>query len=467
MIQPAIPSFSWLGVVQRVLDAMVCTAILWVLTLYRVGEFPQPYQVLAVLSVLGVWLLHPSSGVPHVRRTMGFLSEIFLLTRAWVCVWLLLLSIGFATKTSDVFSRQILLAWFSFAWFGQVVVRWVLRQGVYWLRNRGINLRRALMVGTEDLIVDMAWRLHHEPTLGVRVIGYLSNSAIIKTLAISSAHVPLTYLGKVAAIQQVVQQQTIDIVYVCLPLAQTKQVETLMTQLLPTHTAVHWAPNIFSLHLLNHNVRQVAGQPVLMLTESPIGNLGIMAKWLLDKSVSLALLLLCSPIFCCVALAIKGTSAGPVLFKQARTGLNGRIIRVYKFRTMYVHTQDKVDQAIKNDARITPLGHFLRSSSLDELPQLINVLQGRMSLVGPRPHAVQHDRHYSTLIEAYMLRHRMKPGLTGWAQVHGLRGETETLEKMRNRVQHDLHYLKNWSIWLDVLILLMTIRVVLSRKNAY
>lgn len=196
--------------------------------------------------------------------------------------------------------------------------------------------------------------------------------------------------------------------------------------------------------------------------------LNSMIKRTSDIVLGLAILLMLVPVMLAIAVAVRATSPGPVIFRQRRYGLYGEEIIVYKFRSMTATDDGKtIVQASKNDSRVTPIGAFLRRSSLDELPQFINVLQGRMSIVGPRPHAVAHNEQYRKLIKGYMLRHKVKPGITGWAQVNGMRGETQTLEKMEARIQYDLDYLRNWSLWLDLWIILKTVKVVLTRENAH
>jgi putative colanic acid biosynthesis UDP-glucose lipid carrier transferase len=208
--------------------------------------------------------------------------------------------------------------------------------------------------------------------------------------------------------------------------------------------------------------------PVISVCETPFTGSNGLVKRLSDIVLSVLILLLISPILLVVAAAVKLGSPGPVIFRQRRYGLDGKQIVVYKFRSMTV-TEDgtSVQQATKNDSRITPLGAILRKTSIDELPQFINVLQGRMSIVGPRPHAVAHNEMYRKLIKGYMVRHKVKPGITGWAQVNGFRGETETLDKMQGRIDHDLDYLRNWSLWLDLYIIFKTVRLVLRDQQAY
>lgn len=223
------------------------------------------------------------------------------------------------------------------------------------------------------------------------------------------------------------------------------------------------------MQLLNHRVSEVAGLYAIDLSVSPISGVARLVKRLEDLLIGSLICLLISPVCLLIALAIKLTSPGPVLFKQYRTGVNGANFKVYKFRSMKVHQEasGSVTQATKGDTRITPIGNFLRKTSLDELPQFFNVIQGRMSIVGPRPHALAHNEYYKDLVESYMKRHKVKPGITGWAQVNGLRGETDTLDKMEKRVRYDLWYIDNWSLWLDLKIIFLTIFKGFINKNAY
>jgi putative colanic acid biosynthesis UDP-glucose lipid carrier transferase len=227
--------------------------------------------------------------------------------------------------------------------------------------------------------------------------------------------------------------------------------------------------DIFGLDLLNHSITDLAGFPVLNISASPMMGINRVVKAFEDRLLGLIFALLTMPLLAIIALGVELTSKGPILFKQKRLGWDGRIINVYKFRTMYEHTEanETVTQACQNDSRVTPFGKLLRRTSLDELPQFINVLQGKMSIVGPRPHALKHNEQYKESIHTYMQRHRVKPGITGWAQVNGWRGETDTLEKMQKRVEFDLYYINNWSLAFDMKIILLTIFRGFVDKNAY
>ena len=231
---------------------------------------------------------------------------------------------------------------------------------------------------------------------------------------------------------------------------------------------IHWVPNLISLDLINHSVKEMAGLPLLTLSESPLIGNHLLFKAVEDRVLALVSLLLFSPLMIIIAVLIKLESPGPVIFRQSRTGWNGKEFPIWKFRSMKLHKVEDGDlkQATKDDERFTRIGRFIRKTSLDELPQLFNVLAGSMSMVGPRPHAIQHNSEYDKRIRAYMTRHRIKPGITGLAQINGYRGETDTLDKMKMRVEFDMQYINNWSFWLDIEILLKTLPALL-RNQAY
>jgi putative colanic acid biosynthesis UDP-glucose lipid carrier transferase len=231
---------------------------------------------------------------------------------------------------------------------------------------------------------------------------------------------------------------------------------------------IRWIPDTFNIRMLSSHIGDFLGFPTVDLNRPISSGLNGALKELFDRLFSLVVLIFLFPVFLVIAIFIKFDSPGPVLFKQSRHGLNGKLFSVYKFRTMKLHEQsDKVRQATKNDDRITPLGRFMRKTSLDELPQFFNVLLGDMSIVGPRPHALQHNDIYKDKIDLYMLRHRVKPGITGWAQIHGFRGETDTLDKMEERIEFDLYYIRHWSFWMDVRIIIWTALKGWTGNNAY
>jgi putative colanic acid biosynthesis UDP-glucose lipid carrier transferase len=257
-------------------------------------------------------------------------------------------------------------------------------------------------------------------------------------------------------------------IFISQPISAQPRIRKLIDELQDTTASVYFLPDIYIFDLMQARFDNVGGMPVIAICETPFMGLNSTVKRASDIVLGSLILLLLLPLMLAIAVAVRVSSPGPVIFRQRRYGLYGEKIIVYKFRTMTV-TDDgaTIVQACKGDQRLTPIGAFLRRSSLDELPQFINVLQGRMSIVGPRPHAVAHNEQYRKLIKGYMLRHKVKPGITGWAQVNGLRGETATLDKMQARIQYDLDYLRNWSLWLDVWIIVKTVKVVLVKENAH
>jgi putative colanic acid biosynthesis UDP-glucose lipid carrier transferase len=258
-------------------------------------------------------------------------------------------------------------------------------------------------------------------------------------------------------------------IWICLPMNDEPSIRQVLIKLRHSVANIRLVPDIFYLNLINHGISQSLGITTFDLSLSPVTGFTRILKKMQDILLGSIILISISPIMVLIAFAIKFTSNGPVFFKQKRMGWNGLEINIYKFRTMYDHqdTEGAVTQAHKNDKRVTNLGYFLRKTSLDELPQFINVLQGRMSIVGPRPHALAHNRKYKELVPGYMLRHKVKPGITGWAQIHGYRGETEQLEKMQRRVEYDKFYIENMSLWLDIKIIFVTVFKGFLHKNAY
>ena len=275
-------------------------------------------------------------------------------------------------------------------------------------------------------------------------------------------------MGGVKDVTQFVKQEQVNVIYISLPITAQSRIHDLFDSLRDTTVSIYYLPDVFTFDLIQAKTLNMQGIPMIALCESPFDSISALTKRLYDFALSLLILLILSPLLLIIAVSIKLTSPGPILFQQRRYGLDGEEINVYKFRSMSVcENGAKVTQATRNDPRITRVGAFLRRTSLDELPQFINVLQGRMSIVGPRPHAVAHNETYRKLIKGYMVRHKVLPGITGWAQVNGSRGETETVEKMRKRIEYDLDYLRNWSVYLDFLIILRTVGAVINDKNAY
>lgn len=274
-------------------------------------------------------------------------------------------------------------------------------------------------------------------------------------------------LGRIADVADYVREHRVHEVYITLPMTAQPRVLNLVEGLKDTTASVYFVPDTLVFDLIQGRVDHVEGIPIIAICDSPLIGMSGVIKRCFDIVVASLGLLACAPLLLLIAAVVKLTSPGPVIFSQRRYGLNGEVINVHKFRTMTVlENGDKIRQVTRGDGRLTPVGRFLRKTSLDELPQLINVLNGSMSLIGPRPHATAHNELYRRLIDGYMLRHKVRPGITGWAQVNGFRGPTETVELMEQRVRLDLDYLRHWSFWLDLKILLRTVLTVWKDKNA-
>lgn len=437
--------------------------LLYLLTTLLLEDWPTEYKFLGVISAMLMLVIYQSLGV--FRRYRSKVSSAFRLTQAWCLVLASLAAIAFLTQTASEYSRLLVGTWAGVALVGQILIYLVTQQlSGLWQRRMQVNMP-ALVVGSGHSAQHLAESINRNPFLPDFVAGVVDDPEH----AMQWDRQKFPVLGQLADLPDLVSQMDVDRVYIAMPVERSAEVAALQRELLERHVDIIWAPDIFALNLLNPCVREIAGVPLISLSESPLSSGGrAFLKSVLDFVIAASVLLVAAPLMLIIAGIIKGTSKGPVFFRQQRHGWDGSVFEVWKFRSMYLHDdeQGKVQQATKDDPRVTPIGRFLRKTSLDELPQLFNVLDGTMSLVGPRPHAVSHNLEYSDQITAYMARHRVKPGITGWAQIHGYRGETDTLEKMHQRVRLDLEYINNWSLKLDLWILLRT-PFALFCDNAY
>jgi putative colanic acid biosynthesis UDP-glucose lipid carrier transferase len=326
------------------------------------------------------------------------------------------------------------------------------------------DVRSAVIIGANQASQRFAETVEHHRHLFVRVHGYFDDRSEERW----PPDLRQPMLGKVPDVFDYVRKHHIRMVFISQPISADPRVVKLIDELQDTTASVYFLPNIYVFDLMQARFDNIGGMPVIAICESPFTGFNAFLKRASDIVLAACITVLLLPVMAVIGALVKFSSRGPIIFKQRRYGLHGEEIMVYKFRSMTVaENGNDVVQAKKNDQRVTRIGGILRRTSLDELPQFINVLQGRMSIVGPRPHAVSHNEQYRKLIKGYMLRHKVKPGITGLAQVNGLRGETETLDKMEARVECDLDYLRNWSLWLDIWIILRTVQVVLKRENAY
>jgi putative colanic acid biosynthesis UDP-glucose lipid carrier transferase len=419
-------------------------------------------------------LVFPFYGLYRSWRGTKLWREVWSVSLAWVVV--LLLFNGLILVLAEPEQRQLLLPfclfgvrpfwiWAICTWALLTGYRIVLRLMLRYLRKKGYNTRTAVVFGSGDLGRKVHQILMDKRWIGIRVVGFFDDNPALHQEKVSDVEV----MGNLEQGVEFVQRQRIDTVFITLPFRSEQRIKQISSALKDTTATCYLVPDLFNLQLFSMSLFEIAGLPLLDMNATNLTSAGNrVLKWLEDVIVSILILFLITPLMIVIAIAIMATSNGPVIFKQRRYGMNGDEIVVYKFRTMTVcEDGDVVPQAREGDQRVTAVGRFLRRTSLDELPQFINVLQGRMSVVGPRPHAVAHNETYRKLIDGYMLRHKVKPGITGWAQINGWRGETETLEKMARRVEHDLYYLRNWSLWLDLKIILISIFVGFAGKRAY
>ena len=392
---------------------------------------------------------------------LGASVDIFI---SWLLLRVILMLCAYATRSLKYFEEDVLMAWAIATPLLQCVAVWVGKKVLQLQAARLDSRRSAIIVGGGGLGVKVSRALSGFENRNVDFLGYFDDR-VDDRLHESAAKNCLGGLKDVAAF---VRERGVHEVFITLPLGSQPRIVDLLDQLQGTTASLFFVPDVFGIGIIQGRLQDMNGVPVVGICETPFTGTNELVKRVSDVVLASIILVLMAPVLLVLAIGVKLSSPGPIVFKQRRNGLDGNEIIVYKFRSMTATDDGPVVlQAKPNDARLTPFGAFIRRTSLDELPQFINVLQGRMSVVGPRPHAVAHNEEYRKLIKAYMVRHKVKPGITGWAQVNGHRGETETIEKMQARIQYDLEYLRNWSLALDLQIVIRTIRVAFFNSQAY
>lgn len=458
--QPAPASLgrdNLLSIFESVIGPAAFVCSLWALAYRFEGELPPPYLI---LSTLVFALTFPG----QARLQSSLTAVVIDVVVNWTGIAALLLITGIATGYIKEFSKLAVTTWLWVAPLTELAACLLLRRAAPSLLKLQGPMQRAIIVGMNEQGMALASKIAESPYARIELAGFV-DSRSSERLASPS---PQKLLGKLNDLAALVKTNRIQLIYLSLPMASQPRILQVLDELKDTTASIYFVPDMFVTDLIQGHPGSVCGMPVISVCETPFKGTNGTLKRLSDVALSTLILTLVFPLLLVIAFAVKMSSPGPIIFKQRRYGLDGKEILVYKFRSMTV-TEDggTVQQAQKNDMRITPLGALLRRTSLDELPQFVNVLQGRMSIVGPRPHAVAHNELYRKLIKGYMVRHKVKPGITGWAQVNGYRGETETLDKMQGRIDFDLDYLRNWSLRLDIHIVLKTIRLVLKDQKAY
>jgi putative colanic acid biosynthesis UDP-glucose lipid carrier transferase len=445
------------GLLAAFLDPLVIIASLWGVTVYLDEPFGSEFLVLALIAFS---LAYPGSA--HWKSSLRSMYRDIIL--GWGLQAGLLVLFGYASGTLRLFHGDEIVAWLLLAPVALLASHHLVRYALPQILAREGNHRTAVLVGVNELGLRLAFQFQRSPDHATVPIGFFDDRSRERLSDMGSF--PL--LGNLRDLADYVKKRRVDAIYISLPMASQPRILQLLDDLRDTTASIYFLPDIFLTDLIQGRVDNIDGIPTVSVCETPFTGLNGLLKRLSDIVLASLILLLLVPFMVAIAIGVKLSSPGPVLFRQRRYGLDGKEIVVYKFRSMTVCEDGGViRQASRNDRRVTKFGALLRKTSLDELPQFINVLQGRMSVVGPRPHAVAHNEMYRKLIKGYMIRHKVKPGITGWAQVNGYRGETEAIEKMQARIDFDLQYLRNWSLRLDLMIVARTVFVVLRDRHAF
>lgn len=424
------------------------------------------YSLLMTFSViLYLWLSH-QQGMFNAGFSQKLSEEFMSVAKVWGLTCGHLLVLAFLLKISEDFSRVVMVGWLVAVPFLLLAQRILSRQALSLIYLSNARTNKCAIAGCGELALKLAKNIESSPWMGLSVVGCYDNLVAPGTLLDETSE--LEVKGRLKDLSVAAKKGEIDIVYLALPMHAIEVMKELLAELVDSSVQVEFVPDVFTFNMLNSRIKDTGGLPTISVYDSPMDGVGRFVKRVEDVALGSMILCLIAIPMLFIALAVKLTSPGPAIFKQRRYGLNGESIEVWKFRSMTTcDNGDTIVQAKQGDARITKLGAILRKTSLDELPQFINVLQGTMSLVGPRPHAIAHNEQYRKEIGGYMQRHLVKPGITGWAQINGWRGETGTLEKMEKRIDHDMYYIRNWSVWFDFKIIFLTIFKGFVGKSVY
>ncbi len=448
------------GVIRRVLDIGSVLAVLWLCaTVYGVS-LGLYYRFAGLAAVVAFLVFAEWQALYDSSRADSIWNEFWKILSVWALTCVTLLTLWFFSKSSIYFSRVTVVGWMVSTPFVMALERALMRYASRHFRALGMNVRSVAIVGSGSGASQLIEVISASSWMGLHVEGVYDNEPEARKRGVNDQGIDV--------LLRRVREQAVDSVYICYPMVQEDRIRQLVEQLADSTASVHVVPDVFVSDLLRARWTNLAGIPLVSVFDSRMYGANLFLKRIEDLVLGSLILALISPLMCAIALAVKFSSPGPILFKQRRYGLNGDVIEIWKFRSMsVVEDGEVIRQARRSDPRVTKLGTLLRSTSLDELPQFINVLKGEMSIVGPRPHAVAHNEEYRKLIHGYMLRHMVKPGITGWAQVNGWRGETDTTEKMAMRVKYDLDYINNWTLWFDLKIIALTVLRGMRGKNAY
>ncbi|WP_318376281.1 undecaprenyl-phosphate glucose phosphotransferase [Enterobacter sp.] len=450
---------SLISMVQRFSDITIMFGGLWIVCKLHALPFFYLHLLMALITLVVFQMIGGMTDFYRSWRGVKISTELALLLQNWTLS--LIFSAGLMAFNADFDNTfSVFFAWYVLSSVGLVTCRTLIRFFAGWLRHHGYNTRRVAVAGDLPVGQVLLDSFRHEPWLGFEVVGVYHDAR--------PGGVTADWAGNYDQLLEDAKAGKIHNVYIAMPMSEESGIKRLVRELADTTCSVILIPDVFTFNILHSRIEEMNGVPVVPLYDTPLSGMNRVLKRLEDIVLSSLILLLISPVLLCIAVAVKISSPGPIIFRQTRYGMDGKPIKVWKFRSMKVmENAEVVTQATQNDPRVTKVGNFLRRTSLDELPQFINVLTGGMSIVGPRPHAVAHNEQYRTLIQGYMLRHKVKPGITGWAQINGWRGETDTLEKMEKRIEFDLEYIREWSLWFDIKIVFLTIFKGFVNKAAY
>jgi putative colanic acid biosynthesis UDP-glucose lipid carrier transferase len=450
--------------VYRLVDIILIQSLLYLSVVIYSQNYTLSYFTLSLIGSVGFALVAESFSLYRSWRAGFFNQIIFYTIVCWIFSSLLVLTYLFVSKTTADYSRVSLVLWMFLTLILLILWRFCFQSFLNQMRRKGFNTRNIAIFGLSEKGIRLAKEVMDNPESGYRLGAFYDD--IDDTRLDEKYH---SYLnGSFAEGIENVKKNKYDVVYIALPILEQKRIQDILFALGDSTATVHVVPDLFMYCLMHGEMSHVGNVQTISVYDNPMKGGIAVVKRLEDLILASAIMTLITIPMLVIAVWIKCTSKGPIIFKQDRYGLNGRKIRMWKFRSMTVTENDAVvTQAKKGDTRITKVGAFLRRTSLDELPQFINVLKGDMSVIGPRPHAVAHNEEYRKIVDFYMLRHKVKPGITGWAQVNGARGETDTLDKMKTRIEFDLEYIRNWSLWLDFKIVFLTVFKSFNDKNAY
>jgi len=458
-------SLGAISLLQGILPAVLTGSLLYVIARLRDAVFDDFLIALALVSaalMLAMVRPQPFSGARMPAKYL--VKQAISLLWRWAGVLAVMGITAYVTDFQRHYPADIIAIWAIATPVGILSGHWFLGYLSRRIMRSQELVRSSVIVGVNDVSRTLAERIRKNPELGFRVKGFFDDRSLERVGHTNG----LEMLGSLTEIGRYVRNEDVDVIFIVLPMRHIQRVMEMLDELRDSTVSIYYVPDLFVCDLIQSRISDIVGVPVVSMCETPFCGYKGVLKRASDVILCLAVLIPALPVMAVIALLVRLTSRGPIIFKQYRYGLDGESIKVYKFRSMYVTEDgDSVPQATRDDPRVTPIGEFLRKTSLDELPQLFNVLQGRMSLVGPRPHAVAHNEEFRGQIKGYMIRHKVLPGITGLAQINGCRGETSELADMQARVHYDLEYLKHWSPWLDFKILLWTGVKVLKADKAY